>query len=350
MQSVERSFWSASHLYPEQDSDFPSGCVLIRLHMEDSVKIRGRYFIVGSARSGTTLLQAMLASHSRVFSLPETHFFCRAVPRRRRYRLLGLASRKGSKRALEELIALLARPDLAQLGPARYSITLKAHGRAFQRILDRATADAGKDVWVEKTPHHIDFIPEIQRTVRAPRFIHILRDGRDVVASQQHASLQDPTYWKTWTVEQLVKLWNKDVRTSLRYERDPRHLLVSYEALITDPQQELHRICDFVGIQFEESMLQHWQAAEQVLGPKRSHPWMQTAYKPVQDTRLKKFRSVFTVEQQRYITSNLLFEGQVGRRLGDKGNVLFGHTSDTADPAPRSTGIRRFLTRKEVKP
>jgi len=150
--------------------------------MQSHGQVRGRYFLVGCERSGTTLLQAILARHSRVFSFPESHFFCRAIPRRVLWRAVGLARWRRARFALRQLLNVLGRHDLEGHVPRR-SVLLVNYVRAFCHILDRAALDRGKDMWVEKTPHHLYHVRAIQRLVPEARFIHILRDGRDVAAS-----------------------------------------------------------------------------------------------------------------------------------------------------------------------
>ena len=72
-------------------------------------------------------------------------------------------------------------------------------------------------------------------------------------------------------------------------------------------------VCDFIGIDFEPAMLRHWEVTDQVVGWRRSHPWMQTAYEPLQDTRFKKYFSVFREEQRADIEEHLLWGGRVRR-------------------------------------
>ena len=269
----------------------------------------GKYFIVGSARSGTTLLQAMVAAQPRVYSIPETHFFCESVPRSRRRRWLGLARAERASEALIGVTKLAGRPDLEHFVPAG-SRFLRPYAKAFVEIMDAAALGKGKDCWVEKTPHHIDFIPSIASAVPGARFLHVIRDGRDVVASQQFAARQDSAYWGEWTVERLVELWNQDVTTSLSYLGRPRHEFVSYEVLIEDREPALRRVAPFLGLEFDEAMLHHERAAGRVVGWRKKHPWMQNTFRPVEDTRLKKFRQIFTEAVQDYIASHLVGGGQ----------------------------------------
>ena len=178
-----------------------------------------------------------------------------------------------------------------------------------------AAVDAGKRVWVEKTPHHIDFVDLIERWVKGSRFIHILRDGRDVIASQLHATLQDPMYWGKWAVRDLVGQWNADTKVSLWYEGSDRHLLVSYESLVDDPERVLRAITDFMNITFEVSMLRHWESTHKILGRRSSEPWMQTAFQPVEDRRQKKFMTVLSEDERDYVSRNLRWGGEINQHF-----------------------------------
>ena len=271
--------------------------------------------MVGSARSGTTLLQAMLAAHPRIFSLPETHFFCEAAAPGRR-RKFGLARKQAARVALEKITSRFQRSDLQHHIP-RFSPFFRSYARAFERMLDRAAIDQGADVWVEKTPHHIEFSRQISRSITDARFIHIVRDGRDVLASQRKAMRQDPGYWNVdrWPLSKMIDLWNRHVEQSLALARDPSHFMVSYEELILDSESVLRTVCGFMDIEFDTAMLRHWEAADAVAGPMKSDPWMANVFRPVTDTRLRNFGQVFSDREREYVEANLLFGGNVRKQL-----------------------------------
>lgn len=60
------------------------------------MKIEGRFFIVGFPRSGTTLLQSLLAAHPQIASFPESYFFPNAVEKKG-LRILGISSLKAKE-------------------------------------------------------------------------------------------------------------------------------------------------------------------------------------------------------------------------------------------------------------
>lgn len=275
--------------------------------------IHGRLFLIGCERSGTTLLQTMLSQSSRLFSFPESHFFCRIVPRRAMYRRLGLANSRTALPVLRELAdRCLALPVGSNHLPSRTPF-LRSYAKAFTHLVDLSTLSAHKDLWLEKTPHHLFQVAPISRYVPRAKFIHILRDGRDVAASIRDASRTDHAYWGDWSAKSLAEHWNLSIRESLRYLGHARHLFVRYEGLILNPIEHLNRICAFAGIEFEPAMLRHWESADQVTGWMSDRPWMDKTHQPLQDTRLKKYHQVLSEEEREYLERHLLDGGRTDR-------------------------------------
>jgi hypothetical protein len=141
-----------------------------------------RFFLVGCPRSGTTLLQSLLTAHPQITSFPESHFFRHLIPdlNSKRY-WLGIASRKAKPR-FEAFLKEINREDmsshLSQLAIFQYQYI-----QAFFHVLDTITQQQGKTIWIEKTPGHVHCIDYIQKRVKKAKFIHLIRNGSDVVAS-----------------------------------------------------------------------------------------------------------------------------------------------------------------------
>ena len=147
-----------------------------------SIATKQRIFVVGCPRSGTTLLQSLLAAHSDVASFPESHLFSSLVADRGKLRsTFNIASRK-ARPQFDTFLRELQREDLNQYLP-KFSFLVRQYSHAFIRILDILSEEQGKDIWIEKTPRHLHCIDQIEKLLPEPQFIHIIRSGKDVVAS-----------------------------------------------------------------------------------------------------------------------------------------------------------------------
>lgn len=266
--------------------------------------IQGRFFLVGCPRSGTTYLQSLIAAHPQVVSFPETHFF-RAVGNQARSRL-GLASRRRRERdRLHRFLTHIDRLDLDAFIP-RYSPFIRPYARAFVRILDALALEQRRAYWLEKTPDHIHYIAHIQHYVPASRFIHLVRQGPDTVASL-YAILRDyPNAWgEGCDLDWCIGRWNGDVRLTATYRDQPRHHVVFYERLAADPGSTLVEVCRFLDLPFDATMLtrQAQTAQELVLA---HEAWKQSVLSGAPSTPGARFAAVFTPVEQAYVLSRLL--------------------------------------------
>ena len=143
-------------------------------------------FIVGSARSGTTLLQSMLASHPEVYSFPETHFFRGTIPKFSFLRWLKFYGEK-DKEFIRQFLNRVNRNELdVKIPSTTFSTTEWVKG--LLDLLDSLSQNSTEKIWVEKTPMHLYFASLIENVRQETNFIHIIRDGKDVVASLFDAS------------------------------------------------------------------------------------------------------------------------------------------------------------------
>lgn len=269
---------------------------------------KARLFLVGSPRSGTTLLQSFLAAHPEVVSFPESHFFSQLIFPQRRWRLtlgaLGLPPRKIYQH-LKGFLREIQTENLSNTLP-RLSIFSHQIAHSFIKVLDESTQHQGKTVWLEKTPGHLHYIRYIQHFVPDARFIHAVRNGEDVVASQYEVTHLNPEIWGgKRSIDQCVQRWNKDIQISQRFLNHPNHTFVRYEDFVANPQTVLRQLCHFIGIEFHESMLRERSAvARQIVLPHET--WKASVDQAIQSKNRQKFYQLFKPEQRAYIRKNLL--------------------------------------------
>jgi lipopolysaccharide transport system ATP-binding protein len=288
----------------------------------------GAPFVVGVPRSGTTLLRMMLDSHPQLAIPPETGFLpaVAALPpegeaARERFRDVVLGAESWPDFHLGE-DALAAR--LAALVP----FTLTAGLRAFYGLYAERF---GKARWGDKTPSHGLHMPEILRLLPEARFVHVIRDGRDVLASVR------PLWFAPGTsVEAIARDWAERIGRTRELSREcPHYLEVRYEDLVREPEATLREVCGFLALPFHPGLLAyHRRSAERLLeheGRRRADGslWLTRedrqrqqsgVTRPPDPSRIGRWREVLTAEEA------ARFHGVAGEMLGALGYE---------EPAPR---------------
>lgn len=288
--------------------------------------ILARAFLVGCPRSGTTLLQSLLSAHSAIHSLPETHFF-QNLFHSQEHRRLALAHQPLHRRWLRRLQACRRSaaaawgwvgagrsrkswagiPELAGALTTRpieglQAYRLRAHVERFVEALDQRSLQAGKRIWLEKTPDHLFYAAQIQGHVTDARVIHIIRDGEEVVASLYRAAQEYPPWRPFLDVERAADRWNRALAESLSWCGHRHHLLVRYETLLADPARTLSRVLHFLECPDENGIWErHARVARGLI--RADEPWKRANLGALTDRR--KFLDTFTPAQRQRIRSML---------------------------------------------
>jgi hypothetical protein len=237
-------------------------------------------FIVGSHRSGTTLLRRIVESHSRIAVVPETQWIPAFYKNR-----VGLTA---DGRVTPDFVPqLVAHPKFRHLGvsPGQLDRLLQggerpAYAPCVSRIFDLCAAARGKPLAGDKTPNYVRQIHVLHALWPRARFVHLIRDGRDValsVLSWKRKVARMAELLPTWEEDPLTTAalsWERDVRQG----RDRGKILgpdhyheVRYEALVGSPAEQTQMLCSFLGVPYEEAMLEFHQGrtrAEPGLSPK----------------------------------------------------------------------------------
>ncbi|MEI6320216.1 MAG: sulfotransferase [Pseudomonadota bacterium] len=194
-------------------------------------------FIGGSPRSGTTLLLRLLGRHPQVEAYYESKL---------------LAS------LIDWLEGTVFNPfdPISPFGFRAHEYFTRERiyrcaGLAMQQLYGGRATDAGRSIWLEKTPRNSLHVDALLELLPAARFLHVVRDGRDVAVSMPslEAAPQD--------IVECARLWagyTEAGRSACR--RHPDHCLeIRYEQLVRAPQQALEPVCRFLGLDLQPDML-----------------------------------------------------------------------------------------------
>jgi Sulfotransferase family len=222
--------------------------------------------IVGCNRSGTTLLRAMFDSHPEIAVPGESGFIVTMGTRRHRRRYEGPRGFRTDRFVADALDHPRVRQwNLpAEAADAFVAPRVLSFAEAVRRLYGVYAAAHGKPRYGDKTPGYVLHLPLLARLFPEARFIHLIRDGRDVALSKVS------TYpnWGPKTVEDVALFWKQRVsagRVAGARLGPSRYREVHYERLVEEPEATLRSLCDFVDVKFDGSMLQYFERAPSVL-------------------------------------------------------------------------------------
>jgi Flp pilus assembly protein TadD len=194
---------------------------------------RGHVFLLGFPRSGTTLLEQVLASHPDVEALEERETL------------------------IDALRAFLSRPDdlgrLAQAGEAELSDLRRAY---WGRVRDEGARVAGK-VFVDKHPLNTLKLPLIAKLFPEAKILFARRDPRDVVLScYRRRFVMSGSAYQLLTLPGAAAYYDAAMRIAERLDpvMGAQTRVVRHEALIADFDGVVGSTCEFLGLAWSDAL------------------------------------------------------------------------------------------------
>ena len=130
-------------------------------------------------------------------------------------------------------------------------------------ILDQYGETQGKALVGNKTPGFVRRLRTLHTLWPKARFVHLIRDGRDVYLSILHRTLKNPKAgvfdtWKDDPATTAALWWELNVREGRQAGNSvgPEwYYEIRYESLVSNPKEECAALCAFLGLPFDEAML-----------------------------------------------------------------------------------------------
>jgi hypothetical protein len=220
-------------------------------------------FIVGCPRSGTTLLQRLVDAHPLVAVIHETHWITNHFK-----------ERAVTPKMVSEMVE---HKRFARLGVGREEFEgLLSEPVSYKRFLgglfELYAGARDKPLVGDKTPSYVTSIPKLHALWPEARFVHIVRDGRDVCLSVMNWKKAGRTAgrYATWVkdpVSTTALWWERKVRQGREDGSSlPEGLYheVRYEDLIDHPGRECVRLCEFLGLPYDDAMLRFHQGKKRM--------------------------------------------------------------------------------------
>lgn len=260
-------------------------------------------FLFASERSGTNMTRAILGAHPHIAAPTSPHLLMNFVPILHRYG--DLDRDRNFQKLAEDVTTVLDH----QLGEWNASITAAeiledAPSRTFAGIFDYVYRREMEAVGAERVffkENEAFFHAEyLLRNFPGAKFIYLVRDGRDMVLSY-HNSLSH-----FGTIRDGAEVWRDEQRACLRLCCDPafadRILPIHYEDILAFPEESVRSICEFIGEDFDEAMLEFHEQRTNKEAADAVHSWDNLS-NPIMRSNYGKYKDQFSDRTVRKIES-----------------------------------------------
>lgn len=283
------------------------------------------FFLIGAQRSGTTMLRLMLNAHPAIAVPFESDF----IPElsRRSDEFGDLRIRSNAEAALQAISAnrFVSRGHLVTDPNQILAHEIESFSDLVRAVFLEYARSQGKTRWGDKTPSYLTELDLLGRLFPEARFVHLVRDGRDVALSLRRVS------WGKNDLPWVATDWRW--RTTLAHKvgavLGDRFLEIRYEDLVRDPQRVLEEVCRFLDETFEPEMLLYHGAAESQM-PEDSLQWHRSSVSAPDPSMASRWREEMSPPDQ------VIFERAAGPALD-----LFGYD--------RTSVERTFLLRLRTR-
>jgi hypothetical protein len=220
-------------------------------------------FLVGCLRSGTTLLQRIVAAHPQIAVIDETQWLPRWYERR-----VGLTRDGMVTPELGRRVQAHRRFARLEVEPASVDVLLAEGARRHYadfvtELFDLHGQLKGKPLVGEKSPGYVRHLPTLHELWPEAKIVHLIRDGRDVALSVLDWSKGERTAGRfpTWAEDPVTTTalwWEWHVRLGREAGAKigpEQYYELQYESLVADPEGQCAGLCGFLAVPYEGSML-----------------------------------------------------------------------------------------------
>lgn len=271
------------------------------------------FFVIGADRSGTTMLRLMLNEHPEISVGPETWFFLPLCER------FGIDRRLDAEELDEAIRIVLEHERFGEYPVAEEEFRSRVAqldrpttARLYAELLRILAEREGAPLFGDKTPGYSHCALELARAFPQAKFIHIVRDARDVSLSLVRVGWYGGKPWRT------AQHWLRrvdDAERALAVLGPKRALRINYKDLVLQTEATLHSLCRFLEIEYDPAMSRFYEDSQQHLLESEQEFHSKTMRAPSPSDV-----DVWKRQADRWLL--LYVEGGAGRRMSRLGQEL----------------------------
>ena len=215
-------------------------------------------FFVGTNGSGTTLHRAIFDSHSDLAIPGEAQFVAKLAGNRDKYETDGFDTARLVKDLRKQDRFENWGLDFADVEKALADPPVEDYPDAVRRLYLLYATQRGKGRYGDKTQANIHHLPLLADLFPEAKFIHAVRDGRDVALAHTDGA----------KIEQVAVSWKRRVTAGREAGKElgpDRYIESRFEELIDDTETSVRRICEFIDLPFDPQMLKYYERASDIV-------------------------------------------------------------------------------------
>lgn len=272
-------------------------------------------FVMGKERSGTTLLQAMLNAHPNIVAPHESRIIIYMYSK---YGHTIVWTEELLKEFCDELYTETRFNNFWKIDKSELLLVLtEAKDRLTYPLIMKIiycmfSPDKEVKIIIDKNPVYYLFLPELQAIFPDAKYLHIVRDYRDNIAS--HRKVMPDKH-----PADLAYRWLKvnQYMEEAKEKSPQKWYSFKYELLVNEPLNYMKKICNFIDIQFYENMVTGFTSNlspvfEANKGRKEFMKFHSNVYEPVNINQIGKWRTEMPVDQIQIIEA---IAGKYGREM-----------------------------------
>lgn len=243
--------------------------------MDFTANITSAVFITGNSRTGTSMVSKILDNNELIYGFKELHFFEQLwYPEKNASRL----TKEQAIKLFAELISLQREGFYANRTPEKFHEEARNYFQSnvyetitaplvFMNYLLYESRLNKKQIPCEQTPRNLFFIDEILSFYPNAKIVCMMRDARDVLLSQKYKWKLRVLGYKAMPTKEVIrswfnyhpitisKLWNTSAEQVANSIGKKNVYLLKFEELLKNPEQKIKELCDFLNVEFQQSML-----------------------------------------------------------------------------------------------
>lgn len=268
-----------------------------------------RAFIFGNPRSGTSLLRLMLNAHPLIISPPESGFLQWWYKKYKRWSIRDSMSQQYVEQYVEDVLSSRKIETWNLSKKALFSYILDKKPNSYAEIGESVyliyAQKKGKDpsVIIDKNNYYIHHLNSLKEIWPDAKFIHLIRDGRDVACSYMGVKdLKTKSDYKPqlpYDIKDIAREWvinNQNIMKFGSTQKEGNFVSIRYEDLLNNVESTLSKLLKLFGLNFDERMLEYYKINDE---PSSTLDWKRKTLSSIDQSNTGKFTKLLNKSEIR---------------------------------------------------